>query len=323
MDFKIFSIWEKIYKKIMLLFVIIITFICIYWYQQQETAPDTFIISTLYALILFFIGMYVSYMENKISERFYIIKEYYLNLLKVKGLLKGITSKGYSDTEMLTSILGFQIMGCRKCGGKYIEEKGFNFNYKELEIEDKFIKKRDDLLSKFKTRIIEYAKENSLSQKYLNINIDSIFINVEYWCEEHYNLQDNEIEKMKDFIYGLYEEYETELSEIKLLIIKITQLYNSYKEKVDYNINLIKRVYGERLENEIYKEEKMEQELMLIKNTMEEIKNDIKNNIEEINEDIITSINQNEQSINENINSLYNKLDSIKCNIETKPELYK
>lgn len=319
MKFKIFGVWEQIYKKVILLFVILFTFFSIYWYHQQEVKPDTFVISTIYALILFFIGIYVNYMENKISEKFYIIKEYYVNLLKVKGLLKGITSKSYSDTETLSSIISFKIFGGREFDSRYIEEKGFKFNYKELEIEDIFIKKREDLLSKFETSIIEYAKENSLSQKYLSINIDSIFIDVETWCEEHYNLKDNEIEKMKNFIYGIYDEYETELSEIKLLIDEITKLYNSYKEKVNDNINLIKRVYGERLENEIYKEEKLELELALVKNTMKEIKDDILNTIEEIKDDIRVCIDQNEESIKSNINLLYDKLDSIEYSFSTEP----
>lgn len=319
MKFEIFGIWERIYKKTILFFVIGITYLTIYWYHKQEIKLDTFIISTIYALILFFIGLYINYMENKVNGKFYVRKEYYLNLLKVRGLLKSIQLTNYSDTEALNLILFFNVVRSRECDRKFIEEKGFKFSHKELEVEDIFIKKRDNLLIEFKTSIMDYASNNSIYQKHLNLNIDSVFIDVETWCEEHYNLQGNEIEEMKNFIYGLYDKYETELSEIKLLIAKIIKLYNSCKEKVDDNINLIERIYGERLENEIYKEEKLERELVLIKNNMEEIKDNILNNMEEIKCDIQLYINQNEESINSNINSLYDELDSIKYNVVTEP----
>ncbi len=88
MRFYIFTIWEIIYKKVITVLVAGITIWSVYWYLNLKDKSDTFVVSTVYALFLFIIGIYINTMDKKVNDKFYDREEYYLSLIKLNSVFK-------------------------------------------------------------------------------------------------------------------------------------------------------------------------------------------------------------------------------------------
>lgn len=88
MRFYIFTIWEIIYKKVITVLVAGTTIWSVYWYLNLKDKSDTFVVSTVYALFLFIIGIYINTMDKKVNDKFYDREEYYLSLIKLNSVFK-------------------------------------------------------------------------------------------------------------------------------------------------------------------------------------------------------------------------------------------
>jgi len=169
MRFYIFTIWEIIYKKVITVLVAGITIWSVYWYLNLKDKSDTFVVSTVYALFLFIIGIYINTIDKKINDKFYDRKEYYLSLIKLNSVFKTFDLENYSDDNILQSIINFQGFTSRSSELKkyppYIPIKGFKFKDEELNVENEFIEKRRSLITTLHKNIMDYIDNNSIEKK--------------------------------------------------------------------------------------------------------------------------------------------------------------
>ncbi|HEY5561217.1 MAG TPA: hypothetical protein VIK72_05565 [Clostridiaceae bacterium] len=326
MRFTIINIWERIYKKIIVSFVILITIINVGLYLNLTDKSDTFVFSTLYTLLLFIIGIIVNFMEKKIDGKFYDRKDCYFMLKRLKDLFKTIKLKNYSVEDVRDEIIWFKTFSCRyeriKGGQPYIYEQGFKFDYTELDLETKFLEKYDNLFKKLNNCIQDYIKENSISTKVTFTHIDSIYFDVAGWCSKYCNLKDEELNKMEKYIYDQIIGLQFEMKELETLMKKVTRLYSSYRKKVEWNIKKVEKAYGKRIEYEFYKEDKYINEIIKLRADVMKVNDNISSKDEH--EELLDNFCE----IKENINRLNEKIDSLEDEIiseidTTKNELIK
>ncbi len=278
MEFNIINTWELIYKRIIFIFILLISILSICWYfksvdtQKSDTA---YIVSILYALFLFLIGIYDSYMKNKIDEKFYERRNYYLNLLKIKDLFNTINFENYSDEEVFEAIIWFKGFTSRADGMQnvqpYILQQGFKFDDEELTIEDEFIVSRQKLIEKLNNGIMQYIDKNSISKKCPYPKLDKVYFSVEEWCIKYTNLNGRGLKNMEDHIYRLFLESQKELDEFEIIMQKVLETYKSYKKKVEWNTKTIENTYGPKLKYEFLQEDRLVNEIKSIRILIEGI----------------------------------------------------
>lgn len=310
MKFDVIGMWEMIYKKVIILSVVGLTIWSVNWYLNLTDKSDTFIVSTVYALFLFAIGIYVNYMGNKINESFYDRKDYYLVLSKLNSIFNILNLEDYSDKDVFMAIVHFKTFTSRTDGMKdippFVPEEGFRFKYKELDIEDEFIEKRNKLLGKLKENIMDYIDKNLIIKTVPYPNIDSIYFDVRGWCTKNCKIDKNELENIETYIYGLFSESRNEMDELELLMQKITKLYRSYRDKIIWNMKIIENTYGKRLEYEFYKEDQFLNEIRPIRMLVEQVKNSMCT-YDELSNDI--------SEFKEDISSLYERIELLEANL--------
>jgi|LGOV01.1.fsa_nt_gb hypothetical protein len=312
MNFNIIKNWEKLYKIFLFISVLIITILAWYWYLSQNDKTDTFIVSLLYALYLFGVGIYVNYMKNKIDEKYYERKDYYLILGSLEAMFKTMKLVNYTDEEVFVAVIWFQTFTSRtdvtKDKQAFIPEKGYNFNLKELVVEDEFLEKRNIILENINTKIKDYIDQNSIIKKGYYPNICKLQFEVGGWCCEYFELDKEELERMESFIYDLFSQLQNKMDELEYLMKKIVKFYNSYEKKVKSNIKSIEGIYGSRLEYESLKENQFTNETSQLSNAIERIENDICINKEIANDN--RELKKECHRLNETIMSLEKNLTS-------------
>lgn len=315
MNFRIFKIWEIIYKKVIITLIGVFTIWGIDWYLNLNDKSDTFIISTLYALFLFLIGIYINYMEDKIDDKFYERKDYYLVLLRLKDIFNSMSLDKCLEKDVIRAIISFKVFTNRADGMKdkgiqpYIPEKGFKFKYNELNIEDKFIRKRNNLLDRLNNNVMDYINKNSIATTVPYPHIDNLDFNIKEWCSKYCKLGDDKLKNMETYVYGLFSEFQDDMDELHLLMQKITKLYCFYRKKVALNIKRIENTYGKRLEYEFYKENQYVYEISSIRDIVQQIHDTMCSNDE--NEELSNDITE----LREDISSLYERIESLEDNL--------
>ncbi|MBU3159511.1 hypothetical protein KPL37_07045 [Clostridium frigoris] len=321
MKFNVFNIWEKIYKKVIIVIVIGITFCSVDWYLNLRDKSDTFIISTLYALFLFALGIYMNYMGNEIQEKFYDKKDCYLVLSRLKAIFKNMNLENYSEEDVKMNIISFKVFTSRTDGmGKvkpYVPEKGFKFKNRELDIEDEFTQKYSCLLNKLNSSIMNYISEKSITTKVNYPHINNILFVAKEWCCKYCELNKDEQENMEAYILQLYSELQNEINELELLMKKIIKLYRSYRKKIDLNIKAIERIYGKKLEYEFYKEDKYINQIREVRDIVEHINDKIPSN------DEYDELSNNISEVRQDILSIYEKIESVEDNLTSEIDVAK
>jgi len=314
MEFNIIRTWELVYRKIIFILIMVISTLSICWYftSSNTRKNDTaYIVSILYALFLFLIGIYDNYMKNKINEKFYERKDYYLNLLKLKHLFNTMNFENYSDKDIFDSIMLFKWFTGRTGNLKnvqpYILQQGFKFNDTELAIEDIFIENRQKLIGTLNNEIIQYIDENSISKKCPYPNVDKVYFNAKEWCIEYTNLTDKDLDSMVNYIYKLFSKLQKELNEFEIIMQRIIKQYKSYKIKVEWNIKTIEDIYGPKLKYEFLQEDRIINEIRPIRQLIEEIQMNMCSN-----ENLSDSISE----VKEDIQSVYEKIILLENNFE-------
>lgn len=288
MFFTIINIWERIYKKIIYFLVIGITIWSAYWYINLEDKTDTFIVSTLYALFLFVIGIYMNYMQHIIDEKFYDRTDYYFNLKRLKDVFNTMIFESYSDEDVFEAIITFKVFTGRTDSIEekpvYVSELGLKYNYSDIDIENDFIKKRNSIINKLNISILDYINKNSIDKKCPYPRINNVQFNTNEWCNKHCNLNNEELKSMEKYINDLLSTLRNEMADLGLLMKSIMQKYRLYKKEAEWNIKKIESIYGTRLKYEIYKEDQYFNEIKSIKVLLEQVNNNMcsYNNYEEL-----------------------------------------
>lgn len=259
MKFNLIGFHERYYKIVSLVLVVGLTASSIMGYQRLEDKSDTFVIATMYALVLFAVGIYLTNMDKKISDKFYDRKDFYLNLKRLEEVFKSNSLEEYSDKSVFSSIMSFQAFTARASGllgmKPYVSEKGFIFQYDDLKIEDEFIKARSDLINKLQNEIQSYIYKNDIKIQFSYVGILDIYeFDVDKWCDENILGDEEQIEGVKTHIYNYLEILRPELDNVEILMKNINDLYSNYLSETIGNLKMIEKVYGKRLLYEIDKE---------------------------------------------------------------------
>lgn len=314
MKFNIFNTWECIYKKIIYLLIVLVSVLSIVWYFNSadiKKSDTAYIISILYALFLFLIGVYNNYMQDKIEEKFFERKNYYLNLLNLKDLFNTIDFENCSDKDIYSFIIAFKTFTGRTNSLKnthpYISEQGFRFNNKELILEDDFISMRKMLIEKLNIEISKYIDENSIDIKCPYPNINDLCFNVEEWCTEYTYLIGNELKNMQDYIYKLFSDFQKEQDNLEIATQKILNKYKCYKLHINWNIKKIECTYGQKIKFEFLQQEQFVYEIRHIRQMLEDIQSNMCHNT--YLSDTIIEVKYDIQSIHNKIVSLENILN--------------
>lgn len=114
MKFRILSFQEKNYKSVITLFVILLTVLSLYFFINSGEDVQSllgFVISIIYALALFLIGIYINSVTAKIENRFLTMKTVYheLSLLRAcwKHAQKDLLFSDYFKTS--TNIISIKV----------------------------------------------------------------------------------------------------------------------------------------------------------------------------------------------------------------------
>jgi len=285
MKFKIFSLFEIVYKTIIYLIVIIGTVAIISYYFFLEDKSDTFIVATLYATFLFIVGLYLSFMDKKIDDKIYERKDYYLTLLKLNATLNRDSIDFSTHDSAKMAIIAFKVLSGRSkatskqakknavlktvpiedlmtpptqfqngaqalSNNNYINQKGFVFTPKINSLENVYLENCSRLETKISDCINEYIKANGIQLKILGFHEMSLLTtDYESWCDEYISdTDDNTKESVKKYIYKIIDSDKAELDKLELQKKYVENYYKKCGKKVIWNIKRIESIYGNQLQ---------------------------------------------------------------------------
>lgn len=142
MKFSVFGKWEVVNRPFRIIVTICVTVVTICYYWLKERGGDTFLISTGYALFLFVVGIYATYRNGLVENRFIRRANSYLMLRKLDELFG--SKNDYSTIEGMTEfVILFRLFTGRADGvdkGRAIvRESGFCFTQKLADLEVLFL----------------------------------------------------------------------------------------------------------------------------------------------------------------------------------------
>lgn len=322
MKFKIFSIYEITYKAFVYFVVAGITILSIYYYFSLEDKSDTFIAATLYAMFLFVVGLYLSYMDKKIGDKIYERKTIYMNLWRVEDLLSGENLDFSTSQNTKIAIIAFRVLsgrseeisneekkkavfqtvsfnnliepdiqyrGWQNVKHHYIDENGFVFTPEIDKVEKEYLDLESELQNEITNSINEYIKINQIKLKICSFNeLDLLGTNYEEWCDKYIDEDLERKEVVKRFIYGKIESLRVRLDILDIKRIEVEKYYKKCSKKTIWNIKKLEAVYGNKLQNIINSDNNIMQALNEIKSYLDEIQKEQANynQIEDVGESV-------------------------------------
>lgn len=306
MKFNIFSFQEKHYKKIGLVCTLLFTYIGIYTYlhslkiQATNNNLISFVVSIVYALVLFILGLYLSVQSTRVENRFLVVKDYYISLCRLQELFSGkiLAKDSYYDIHSFVSF--HQLFTARTENNDKPIIKGDFFRYKTnyLKGEEKFLSTYSELLNQINKSVGDYIEQNSISKRvpYPHVHkIEDFIYNHKYWIERHLNLTGHQIQSFNDFQEQFLKDKKYLIKKIKkettFLILKNQKI----GKKIKSYRNRIEAVYGYKLHREIERDD-------LIKNSLYDINSLLKKIISQtssFNSDDIGMVSKLKEEISE------------------------
>lgn len=266
MKFNIFSIYEKIYKVLIYFIVGVVTVGDVFYYFSLNDKSDTFIVSILYAMFLFVVGLHLSYMDKKIGDKIYNRRNTYVNLLKVQQLLSIADRSSSNPSRFYNTILLFQLLSGRteqdpskeeKINSVnpnlqfqdkkplYIEENGFVFLDKINKVEREYTDLKSRLNEKFNKAVSSYFEKNNIKLDIIHFYEDNfLYKNYDEWCDEHIQEDYETKEKVKEYIYKVIESLKNELNILETKENNVKKYYYKCLKKTNQNIKKLESNYG-------------------------------------------------------------------------------
>jgi hypothetical protein len=319
MDFKVTGWFERNYKLLTILFVIIVSIGVVCYYFSFRNQSDTFVSSLAYAFFLFIASIYMSYMSNEIDNKLQERVEIYLNLQRVQDLFIEISRKDGSNYDATNrSIITFRaftnrIQGMNEDGiPPFINQRGIEFNSKKLEIEDTFLEQYSTL-SKSLTEIIKnYIADKNIPLKVNIVAINNIFdFDPDLWCREHLSNYESDSKEVVNYLYSKIESLVDDYSRLEVLNVKIIELYTGFFELSKQNLKQIEKMYGRKLQYMISQKSVIQGNFDLLFRLLEEMENRISSQLEEHDEKIEGYVECLEE-IRESIINMRFDVDEIK-----------
>ncbi|MGG0464551.1 hypothetical protein [Priestia aryabhattai] len=312
MKFKIFTFHELRYKIFAYSLAFIITIASILAYlnlpKDADTSLASFVLSVVYALVLFVIGLYINNMSSSEKNMFYKKKEQYKGL---KRLLEIYEIKPYKENEdelfwFITNLEAFTTK-TSPTAKPYLSFDGYSYSQKYLKLKEEYasqIKYVSDLLNK---EVNDYIATNKLKKevRYLTVNIFdriAIFNDTNSWISEHLDLSEEEINEFTRFLNNLPREQKNTFRKMEKISNRLKKEKDKGHKKCKKNIRRIEEMYGDMLF------ESLEEENVLVSNFIT-----IQRLIEELKEELLT-----ESYFESNMDSFSDKLEMISDRIDSR-----
>lgn len=280
MKFNIFSVFEKWYKIVTIVLTIVVTVGTFFYYVELEDKSDSFVISIIYALFLFVVGLFVSHQSNAISNRIFERKDAYIMLLRLRDVFGAMKISSIdSDEDVRNAIITIQLFSGR-C--KVAESNDTDADKPKLGSGDKL-------------KGIDYIRQ-----------IGFVF------TSKFQKLENNYIDAYDKMLRGT----SSQSQQVAAYKAKIVKEYRKCNKKILWNIDRMYSTYGDRLEFIIDTKEELIEELYNLRNELEGVSNSIelyKNDESEALEEYIEIIRGNSDDIREMEENI---ISSIEVEIE-------
>ncbi|RXI40165.1 hypothetical protein DP129_05515 [Clostridium tetani] len=324
MKFAIFSFQEKHYKKITFACTVLITFfsILLYLYSLKTQDPNTnlisFVVSIVYALALFVLGLYLSAQGTRVENRFLAIKEHYSSLCRLQELFscERLAKQTYNDIKSF--IIFHQIFTARteNIDKPFINGGFFTYKSRYLKHEEAFLSTHSELLAKINRSVNDFIEQNSVSKKVPYPHIDKIedfILNYNGWIEQHLHLAEPQMQLFSDFQSRFLKEQKVLIRKLKketaYLISKnqgIGKTISDYRSKIE-------AIYGQKLHREIEREALINNSLSDINSLLQKIITQT-SDIDLNGENILNSVSNINEAMSE-LSALISNQDSSVENI--------
>lgn len=274
MKFKVFSIGEIIGKAFSYITVLVVSIGAIAYYFIVEDKSDTYIVATLYAAFLFLAGIYLSNRDKKIDSLIYQREDYYVMFGKLRALFE---TRGNleSDDDMKSFIISFWVFSGRGDNSEMknprIRECGFRFTNKLNQLEQNYFTKLGNMERWFQKEINNFLHDSIKVERIFFSEMSFLQTNYEEWCNK--NISDKESrDAAKNYIYSLVESKRSDIDDLELKRKSLKKYYEKCYKKLLWNINRIEVVYGDALQNLIYQDEQVLQEMDDVKIKLDELR---------------------------------------------------
>lgn len=277
MEFRVLTFQEKYYKWIIAFLTLIVTIASIVGYIHTSNTDDervdaiAFLISILYALILFAFGIYLSAMNTRIEEKFFAKRKCYIEICKLYVLFHTYHDKVINYENTRSFIINHKILTARAEGMEpkdaCIKSDCYSLKQTYLKCEQSFEQVYNHLMRNFRTAVSEYADKQNLKSTVRCPQIsdlDKFILESSGWLRENYVVTEDQTDEFQIFIENLFKHtkrvrFQLWLNKIALAHLnkKITQKILKYKKKLD-------TIYGQKLSESISQEDQQNSILRML-----------------------------------------------------------
>ncbi|SFM42212.1 hypothetical protein SAMN03159341_13226 [Paenibacillus sp. 1_12] len=307
MKYKVFGFHERLHKWLASMSVVFITIGCVVYYlllkkynttdQEKinikpskgsffehfliEFQDSSFILSVVYALFLFMVGLYLTSMSSKVQNLYYRRKEQYKNLKRLNEVLSVEKMNDLSDRGIRSVIITHQGFTGRISDQKqrpYIQQDGFRYTAKYLKLEESILLEQGSLVEVFNLKLNKYIDCYGLSKKNLNVfitELDTFLYEIDSWVENRLELTEVQLISFKRFINKIVLAYSKRIRNYTKSKVKLMKIMLRSQRKNKVIISRIEEVYGARLHNDIIFEDNLTQNLYVLENLIKAIDNKI------------------------------------------------
>lgn len=333
MKFKVFGFFEKLYKWIAFISVVLITVGGVAYYLVLkdnsvagnkdakgfiiEFQDSSFIIGVVYALFLFIVGLYLSSMSSKVQNLYYRRKEQYINLKRMSEVVSVSRLDDESDDKVESKIIFHRGLTGRlgeKKRRPYIIEDGYKYTSKYLKLEDDLLSLRSNLVQFFNLKINKYIDCYSLKKKHLNVfiyDLDKFLLDIDIWIEKHLEVTEVQRKAFVDYIRKLVVTVSRDNKKHNRNKLKFKRTYVKSAREVRKITSRIEKIYGARLHNDI----KFEDNLTMSLNALEDLIKGLENKTL-TDEDLLEMLGDQSSELLGEINSIHARLHELQEIIE-------
>lgn len=317
MKFKVFKLQELIYKKVAYVIVSIVTMVCIYLYFFNGADGDiAYILSIVYALILFIVSLYFNNMSILTQNMFLKRKEQYRSLKELNNLYEHNLKEKEDLTKFIFMAQAFTGRISPDKGG-YIKLNGFEYKQKYLKLEENYLKQKRDYIDLITDEINNYVVANKIIKKVVNVyvhDLENLFENLSDWIEKRFELTTEEKEAFSNFINNCSVRNKLKLKRIEKMERKIIKMINKTHKKSQNNFEKIEEIYGDMLFSSLYEDNVLSSNFAIIEGLIKELKSEVLYTIEfeDSAETHIDLLEKYLSEIDEKLDVIYKEIEELK-----------
>lgn len=286
---------ERNYKAVSALMVVLATVsCCIVFLLFDKNSVASFLISMLYALVLYIVGVFTSTMSERVVSSLHKKAQVYINLKRINELfdsfeyhvtltetdtIKDGIETLYSNIIFFNSFTG-HINDTSIDDNPYIKNLGVIFDQDFLRTQKRFFEMSKSIVADVNDKLQDYIKANDVKTKVPYPHFDLKHIsNPNLWCTEYV---DGDCRDILELIYDIYEQYEQKFEVLRNLMIFINNSFGEYKIECKKGISQLERMYGQKLTDFLEEEKLHFEDVEYIKRIIENAENNLTFKIDEI-----------------------------------------